>query len=84
MIETGYDGGRRAMSWQDMGTYWAWRSSDEMPPPPSVKRLEYATLVYPHCEFRLCTGVWDDDRYTPLHQDELRQHVSQGARVVRE
>lgn len=67
------------MSWQDMGMYWAWRkpSHDKdgkvipCPPPPTVKRLQYITFTDFIPTMRLCVGVWDDDKFTELHRDEM-------------
>lgn len=59
-----------------------------MPPTPTEKRLDYVTInkgsvnLHPELpnvcdtgETRLVIGVWDDDRYTPLHRDELERHL---------
>ena len=63
------------MSWQDMKTYWAWRKEGKpTSPPPTVKKLDYATN---RLGDSLCIGVWDDDKYTPLHRDELSSRMTQ-------
>jgi len=73
------------MSYQDMKTYWAWRGEPlekevngkkvkYVPPTPTVKKLDYATN---RLGYSLCIGVWDDDKYTPLHRDELSSCMTQ-------
>lgn len=70
--------------WRDMVTYWAW-CGDEPPPAdqPERKRLDYETLVYPTgTRQHLCVGVWDGDKYTPLHRDEMAWHLKNGAEIA--
>lgn len=73
------------MAWQDMKLYWAWRGAcpdrakgEVPPPPPTIKKLDYVTInKNTPCEQSLCIGVWDDDKYTPLHRTELEFHLKQ-------
>ena len=58
--------------WEDMGMYWAWRIRPNGRPyhsPPTVKKLDYAKVG----SQSLCVGVWDDDKYMPLHRTELER-----------
>lgn len=56
------------MSWQDMKTYWAWRgTSIPNSKPPTKKTLDYVSVG----DHNLCMGVWDNENYTPLHQEDL-------------
>jgi hypothetical protein len=59
------------MSWQDMGTYWAWRGIGTKPPTPSKKRIDYANIH--HLGMFLAIGVWDDDKYTELNRIEYKR-----------
>jgi hypothetical protein len=65
--------------WFDCKTYWRMLGTPEpgkpYPPPPTKKRLDYVTLHEGKpCQMQLCIGVWDDDKYTELHRDELAFH----------
>jgi len=58
--------------WEDMGLYWAWRSrpNGRLPhPPPTVKRLDYLQVD----NMKICIGVWDDDKYTPVNRKEAER-----------
>lgn len=62
------------MTWEDCGMYWAWRGHGEpTSPQPTAKRLEYTEI---HPSFRICCGVWDDNKYTPLHREEIAAHLA--------
>ena len=54
-----------------MKTYWAWRKpglpSEDT---PTVKKLDYVDLG----SHKLCIGVWDNEKYTPLHRAELESY----------
>lgn len=76
--------------WTNEKLYWAWRESPaqekkrvemkiSIPPTPTTKKLDYVTINAsgPGAKMQLCIGVWDDDRYTPLHRDELEFHLKQ-------
>ena len=62
--------------WFDYKTYWY--SMGNVPSrgtPPTKKRLAYVTLYAGKpTQMQLCIGVWDDDVYTELNQDELVFH----------
>ena len=71
--------------WTNEKTYWAWRETEaqakkrieakvSIPPTPTEKKLDYIKI---NGKFSLCIGVWDDDKYTPLHRDELEFHLKQ-------
>lgn len=58
--------------WEDMGLYWAWRTTSNgrpFHPSPTVKKLDYARVG----NMSLCIGVWDDDKYTPVNRNELEK-----------
>lgn len=69
--------------------YWAWSETAAqekerlkkklpVPPPPTTKRLDYVTIDKGAAtEHKLCIGVWDDEKYTPLHRNELEFHIKQ-------
>lgn len=63
--------------WQDMGMYWAWRGGqDGYSRPPSQKRLHYADVDNgAGHKYRLCIGVWDGEKYTPLHRREYARLI---------
>ena len=64
--------------WQDKGLYWA----NGEGPTPTKKTIEYAEIIYPNnpeTKQKLAIGVWDDDKYTPMHRDELAWHQKHGA-----
>jgi hypothetical protein len=57
--------------WQDMVMYWAWRGEGEPTyASPTEKKLDYATLSDGS---KLCIGVWDSNKYTPLHRAEYEK-----------
>lgn len=76
--------------WVDKQLYWAWDKPIEyeivghlkvpkpIPPTPTKKKLDYVT-INKGCvgAMRLCIGVWDDEKYTPLYRDELEFHTKQ-------
>jgi hypothetical protein len=74
--------------WANKKMYWAWVETQAqekerrekriaIPPTPTTKRLEYVTLYSGKpIQMQLCIGVWDDDKYTDLHLDELAFHQS--------
>lgn len=70
--------------WQDMKLYWAWRGkTKDITPVPTKKRLDYVTLRKGSiCEMNLCIGVWDDEKYTPLHREELERLCKKYDEVV--
>lgn len=74
--------------WQDMKMYWAWRSLEPCDyDPPTNKRLAYANVRYERwnpkpLNLQICCGVFDDDKYTPLHRDEILWHQNNGAVVT--
>ncbi len=56
----------------------------EIPSLPTTKKIDYVTInknstlllnlddqYLPGGEWRLAIGVWDDEKYTPLHRDQL-------------
>lgn len=51
--------------------------------PPTKKKIDYAQINYPKQSFKLAIGVWDDDKYTKLHEDELAFHLKNGATIAR-
>lgn len=58
--------------WEDMGLYWAWRlkrDGELRHPPPTVKKLDYLILG----TTKICVGVWDDDKYTPVNREEAER-----------
>lgn len=72
--------------WIDKKTYWAWNKPRldkdgkiiPVPPTPTKKRLDYVSVnISPNGTQRLCIGVWDDDKYTPVNRDELEWHAKQ-------
>ena len=77
--------------WTDERLFWAWRETSEqakkrmksntpVPPIPTRKKLDYVTVNgegSAGVKFQLCIGVWDDDKYTPLHRDQLEFHLKQ-------
>jgi hypothetical protein len=67
--------------WQDMGLYWAARGPVQVPP-PTTKRIEYATISYPAGSQRLAVAVWDDDMRREVNAQELAWHRAQGAEVT--
>lgn len=64
------------MSWIDRGLCWAWTGSGPVDrKPPTTKRVEYVE-VFLHADDvtpwqRIACGVWDDDRFTPMHTAEI-------------
>ena len=63
--------------WQDKGLYWA----NGEGPTPTKKTIDYVEVKYPKSSFKIAIGVWDDDKYTELHRDELDFHVKNGALI---
>ena len=76
--------------WEDMKLYWAWRGVDTgqyLPKTPTDKRLEYVVIHYPDwvpepMTMKICCGVFDNDKYTELHRDEIKWHQEHGARIT--
>lgn len=74
--------------WQDMGLYWAWRGSGGPDcRPPIEKRLEYVTVRYDDwvpspMTMSICCGVFDGDKYTEKHRDEIKWHEEHGAKIT--
>lgn len=69
--------------WVDKKLYWVYVEDRKKGPDgkfigfplpvPTIKKIDYVTInkgVVDH-EHKLAIGVWDDDKYTPLHRDEL-------------
>ena len=82
------------MTWVNRGMYWAWlehrkRNQDggydePMSPRPTKKTLEYVTVCFEGQRVitaDLCIGVYDDDKYTPLHRDEMAFWLQYGEQV---
>ena len=83
--------------WVDKKLYWSWVEDRQknkdggydtpMPPPPTVKKIDYVTInkgaqllvqgkgFSGTGEGKLAIGVWDDDKYTPLYRDQLEWHL---------
>jgi len=69
--------------WIDNKTHWAWKgpSYDKngkflVTPMPTQKKLDYITINKGlKNESKLCIGVWDDEKYMPLHRNELEWHM---------
>ena len=60
--------------WEDKITYWAYRGlPNEYTSPPTIKRLEYIDIdgIVP---IKVCSGVWDDDKFIPFNLDEIAWH----------
>lgn len=81
--------------WEDMVLYWAWRGKEVCnTDPPTKKRLVYAKIKYPvdklgrppkgqKFSLRLiCYGVYDDDKFTEVNNDEINWHKNQGATIT--
>jgi hypothetical protein len=74
--------------WQNMGMYWAWRGKERcFSEPPTEKRLEYVSVHYPDWKpkpmtMQICCGVFDDDKYTELHREQIKWHETHGAKLT--
>ena len=67
----------------DKKLYWSLKDGEQA---PTKKKIDYAQIKYPknpETSFSLAIGVWDDDKYSELHRDELEFHVKNGALVTK-
>ena len=64
----------------DKKLYWSLKDGEQA---PTKKKIDYAKIKYHQSSFRLAIGVWDDDKYSELHRDELEFHVKNGALVTK-
>lgn len=75
--------------WEDMVTYWAWRGGPVgYTEPPTEKRVEYATVLYPGDEtsfgrtMSIAATVFDDENPREINRDEMAWHLRNGATIA--
>ena len=71
--------------WEDMTLYWAWRSKEPCPnKTPTKKKIHYAEYESDKTLSTLAIGVFDDYKYTSLHEENKQWLLNNGFTKGRE
>ena len=69
--------------WIDKVFYWKDDGNNTVYPPPTEKRIEYATVKHKHTpEMKIACAVYDDAVKTELYADDIAWHKAHGAEIT--